>query len=187
MSRTTKRTINGIIRRALKQIKVPEKVVSVYALVDGAQDEKVVPLIKAEGNDWRCLYGTDLPRVLAEVAPYVVPLASNYPFSAYFARYGRGNNWGVMLRSSASLDELAEHFASMIRARLPEGREVLFRFYDPRVLRTYLPTCTPEELDEVFGPVDAFLIEQMPGTWKVYRREEGQLVTRSPAWDRWID
>ena len=44
-----------------------------------------------------------------------------------------------------------------------------------------------EELDEVFGPVEAFLIEQGDGNWKVYRREEGQLVTREPRWDRWID
>ncbi|MCA9653506.1 MAG: DUF4123 domain-containing protein [Myxococcales bacterium] len=187
MSRTTKRTINGIIRRALSKIKVPETVSSVYGLVDGAQDDKVVPLLKAEGNDWRCLYGADLPRALAAVAPYLVALASHYPFAGYFARDGRGNNWGVMLRSDASIDDLAEHFASMIRARLPEGREVLFRFYDPRVLRAYLPTCSAEELDQVFGPVDSFLIEQGDGNWKVYRREEGRLVTREPAWDRWID
>lgn len=187
VSRTTKRTINGIIRRALSNIAVPEQASAVYGLVDGAQDDRVVPLLKAEGNDWRCLYGTDLPVALATAAPYLVALASHYPFAGYFARYGRGNNWGVMLRSSASLDDLAEHFASMIRARLPEGREVLFRFYDPRVLRAYLPTCTAEELEAVFGPVDAFLIEQGDGRWKVHRREKGALVTRDPRWDRWID
>ena len=187
MTRTTKRTINGIIRRALSQIKVAEQPSAVFGLVDGAQDERVFPLLTADGNDWRCLYGAQLPRPLATVAPYLVALSSHYPFAGYFARYGRGNNWGVMLRSSASMDDIAEHFASMIRVRLPEGREVLFRFYDPRVLRAFLPTCTTEELDEVFGPVDAFLIQQGDNTWKVYRREEGRLVTREPRWDRWID
>lgn len=185
--RTTKRTINGIIRRALSQIKVPEQPSAVYALVDGAQDDRVHALLRAEGNDWRCLYGTDLPRPLATVAPYLVALGSHHPFSGYFARLGRGHNWGVMLRSSASMDDLAEHFASMIRARLPEGREVLFRFYDPRVLRAYLPTCTRDELDQVFGPVDAFLIEVGDGRWSVFRREKGELVNREPRWDRWID
>lgn len=184
---TTKRTINGIIRRALSQIKVPEAAGSVYGLVDGAQDERVHPLLTADGNDWRCLYGTDLPRALAVVAPYVVGLSSHHPFAGWFARYGRGHNWGVMLRSAAPIDELAEHFAGMIRARLPEGREVLFRFYDPRVLRAYLPTCTKEELDAAFGPVESFLIEQGDGEWKVYSRKDGQLETREPRWDRWID
>lgn len=187
MTRSTKRTINGIIRRALSQIKVAEQPVSVFALVDGAQDERVSALLRAEGNDWRCLYGTNLPRVLAATAPYLAALGSHHPFSGYFARLGRGHNWGVMLRSSASMDDLAEHFADMIRARLPEGREVLFRFYDPRVLRAYLPTCNAEELDRVFGPVDAFLLELGDGQWSVFRREKGALVKREPRWDRWID
>ncbi|MCH9679875.1 MAG: DUF4123 domain-containing protein [Deltaproteobacteria bacterium] len=187
MSRTTKRTINGIIRRALSQIKVADQPSSVYALVDGAADPRVFALLQAEGNEHRCLYGTDLPRVLATVAPHLVALGSHYPFAGHFARYGRNNNWGVMLRSSKSLDDIAEHFASMIRARLPEGRDVLFRFYDPRVLRAYLPTCTADELGQVFGPVESFLIEQGDGTWRVYRRDSGELVTREPRWDRWID
>lgn len=187
MSRTTKRTINGMIKRALSQIKVADQPSSVFALVDGAQDPRVYPLLTAQGNDWRCLYGADLPRPLATVAPYLAALSSHYSFGGYFARYGRGHNWGVMLRSSASMDDVAEHFADMIRVRLPEGREVLFRFYDPRVLRAFLPTCTPTELDAVFGPVSAFLIEQGDGNWKVYRREKGTLVTREPRWDRWID
>ncbi|MCA9707448.1 MAG: DUF4123 domain-containing protein [Myxococcales bacterium] len=187
MSRTTKRTINGIIRRALSQIRVAEQPSSVFALVDGAQDERVVALLRADGNDSRCLYGTELPDALATVAPYLVGLGAHRPFSGYFARLGRGHNWGVMLRSTASMDDLAEHFAGLIRARLPEGREVLFRFYDPRVLRAYLPTCTPEELDQVFGPVDAFLVEVGDGRWSVFRREKGALVTREPRWDRWID
>lgn len=43
--------------------------------------------------------------------------------------------------------------------RLPEGREVYFRYYDPRVLRLFLPTCTPEEINTFFGPVACFLME----------------------------
>jgi hypothetical protein len=30
---------------------------------------------------------------------------------------------------------------------------LLFRYYDPRVLRVYLPSCRPSELETVFGPV----------------------------------
>jgi hypothetical protein len=31
--------------------------------------------------------------------------------------------------------------------------------HDPRVLRVFLPTCTPEQLKQMFGPVDVFLAE----------------------------
>jgi hypothetical protein len=40
-----------------------------------------------------------------------------------------------------------------------EGTPMLFRYYDPRVLRVYLPTCNAEELKTVFGPVLRFVLE----------------------------
>ena len=46
-----------------------------------------------------------------------------------------------------------------------EGEEVYFRFYDPRVLRGFLPNCTPGEIREFFGPIREFLMEAAdPGT-----------------------
>jgi hypothetical protein len=35
----------------------------------------------------------------------------------------------------------------------------VFRFYDPRVLRRFLPLCTSDELRRFFGPIESFLIE----------------------------
>jgi hypothetical protein len=40
---------------------------------------------------------------------------------------------------------------------------MLFRYYDPRVLRAFLPTCTLEEANTFFGPVDAFVAEGHAG------------------------
>jgi hypothetical protein len=42
---------------------------------------------------------------------------------------------------------------TLLRVRDEAGRTLLFRFYDPRVLRAYLPTCTATEWQSVFGPV----------------------------------
>ena len=39
----------------------------------------------------------------------------------------------------------------------------MFRFYDPRVLRVYLPTCTGDEAEEFFGPVPEILAESEDG------------------------
>ena len=41
---------------------------------------------------------------------------------------------------------------------------MLFRYYDPRVLRKFLPTCTPEQIAAFFGPADSVLIENEDGT-----------------------
>jgi hypothetical protein len=40
-----------------------------------------------------------------------------------------------------------------------EGSYLYFRYYDPRVLRVYLPTCNESELGAVFGPIEFFLLE----------------------------
>ena len=40
-----------------------------------------------------------------------------------------------------------------------KGTPLYFRFYDPRVLRIYLPTCNESELQTVFGPVNHFYVE----------------------------
>ena len=43
-----------------------------------------------------------------------------------------------------------------------DGTPLYFRYYDPRVLRVFLPTCTPAQLKHMFGPADAFLAENEP-------------------------
>ncbi len=43
-----------------------------------------------------------------------------------------------------------------IRASRSEQKAPLvFRYYDPRVLRVYLPTCSPAEFARFFGPISA--------------------------------
>ena len=56
------------------------------------------------------------------------------------------------------------------------GRRLIFRYYDPRVLRVYLPTCWPAELETVFGPVDCFLTEGESAAEVIeFRRSGGAL------------
>ena len=139
------------------------------------------------GTRHHCVYGAEIPHALALVAPYLVAVRGDTPVAGMFAREGRGGAWGMMLRSDASMAALAEHFYGLTRAELPGRKPVLFRYYDPRVMRAFLPTCTAEELRTVFGPVESFLIEQRGGDWLTYALENGELVTRPPAWEQWID
>jgi hypothetical protein len=39
------------------------------------------------------------------------------------------------------------------------GERVYFRYYDPRVLRRFLPTCSPRQEEEIFGDIGTFLVE----------------------------
>lgn len=131
----------------------------VSVLLDAARDPGLPSLIRRSRLDHRCLLRGRLPPVLADVAPYLVSLSPRSAFTKAVLDQGWGESWGVFLRSQAILPELARHFRELLLVQDELGRELFFRFYDPRVLRPYLPTCTPAELRTFFGPVDAFALE----------------------------
>lgn len=129
-----------------------------FALVDAARDPGIYDALLAPGVEVRCLYTEALPEPLARAAPYIVDLDRSEHFTERF-RQAWGRSWGVLVRSSADLDTLRRHFKSLNVVRGPDGQRLLFRYYDPRVLRVYLPTCTRDELAQVFGPVRALVTE----------------------------
>ena len=81
---------------------------------------------------------------------------------------GWGNHWGIfVVAQGADVRALRQHFRHFTMVRDPDGKNLYFRFYDPRVLRTFLPTCTPDELWEFFGPVTAFAVEGEDPGWLI--------------------
>jgi len=56
-------------------------------------------------------------------------------------------------------------------------RPLYFRYYDPRVLRVYLPTCNEADLGAIFGPVACYFTEGEEGdTMVAYFTSESKLV-----------
>ncbi|HTW57165.1 MAG TPA: DUF4123 domain-containing protein [Terriglobales bacterium] len=66
--------------------------------------------------------------------------------------------WGIFALSKAGFEDLRLHFKKFLLAQLPDGKVWFFRYYDPRILKTYLPVCQPWELEKFFGPVRAFAV-----------------------------
>ncbi len=88
-------------------------------------------------------------------------------------RAGRGAAWGIFLTAYAEIEQVRRHFRRLLRVRTEGGETLLFRFYDPRVLRQYLPTCISSELQEMYGPVEQYLYEgEERGTMVVARRRD---------------
>lgn len=151
--------------------------VPAYALLDGARDPRVFDFAASGSAPYECLYAGNLPYELAEVAPYLVQLLPDQPLPGEILDAGWGESWGVFLQSTAPLETLRRHFRRFLRVKTEDGRQLLFRFYDPRVLRAYLPTCNDEELATFFGPVDRFLVEAHGGDGlDVYTFERGILL-----------
>jgi hypothetical protein len=96
---------------------------------------------------------------LSDVAPYVFPFGGSEGFAAWLVAKGRGKSWGVFIETTVSIDEIHRHLRKFLMVRTEDGRELYFRFYDPRVLRIFLGTCSPSQLSELFGPVAHYAAE----------------------------
>jgi hypothetical protein len=160
-----------------------------YALLDGARDPAVQDWITSSQVPSRCLYIGDLDPALARVAPYLVRLPRTAPASRALLERAWGAAWGVFFRSTAPMEALHRHFRRLLRVQDQRGVRMLFRFYDPRVLRVYLPTCRAEELNQVFGPVEFFAVESEDGGGVLeFRNRRGALAademrsTKRLAW-----
>jgi Domain of unknown function (DUF4123)/Inner membrane component of T3SS, cytoplasmic domain len=132
---------------------------SLYAILDAARDIKILPLLLKSNEEHQSLYeGTEGAR-LAQVAPYLINFKKDSTFLDTLVRQGWGHSWGVFLTSPSDFREVRRHFRHFLEVELPSGKQVYFRFYDPRVLRVFLPTCTPEDTNRIFGPVQSYLLE----------------------------
>lgn len=134
---------------------------SIYMLVDTARDLRIYVRLTELGEAVRArsLYQGDIGESLAHVSPYLLSLREDQPESQWFAEAGFGQSWGLFATSATGFDELRRHLRKFNIVYRENGTPLVFRYYDPRVLRHFLPTCTPDELRRFFGPIESFLTE----------------------------
>ena len=132
-----------------------------YAIFDAARVEEMpAQLFELEDDpEYVSLFLGTPQEELVDVAPYLIRLDAESPFLAWWMDEGLGQSWGIFFTSDADFDELVEHFQGLLNVEDPDGNELFFRYYDPRVLRVFLPTCNAGELMEVFGPVNLFIVD----------------------------
>ena len=129
-----------------------------YVLLDAAREPFGPYEAEQAGLECQSLFAGDLGDKLAEVAPYISEFPARASFRAWwFEQWGR--SIGVLVESPASLAELRRHFRTLTVVRDAARKQYFFRFYDPRVLRVFLPACTPDELQRFFGPITHFYCE----------------------------
>ena len=98
-------------------------------------------------------------------------------FVAFWLQHGWDRAWGILLRSDRTLDEVRRHLRQFLRVQMPDGRFALFRFYDPRVLPTYLRHCTRDELALWFAGVRAFRVPAASGQrYSEFSFDGGRLI-----------
>jgi hypothetical protein len=132
---------------------------NIWMILDGARSVEIFRLLLACHLEYACLYGGPLTPELEMAAPYLLQLDHGYRDTRQFIAQAWGNSWGVFLRSETSLKKLRRHLKEFLVVKDDRGNRLAFRYYDPRVLRVYLPTCNIFELRTVFGPIECFWME----------------------------
>jgi hypothetical protein len=144
---------------ALRRALFTDATSRVYGVLDGASIPGLLSFLAEHDVDNVCLFRGELDPELAQTAPYLVHLPPESPFTQRLLRQGWGHHWGILAVSEVELRVLRLHFRKFIMVWDPDGKPLYFRYYDPRVLRVYLPTCNTDELRTVFGPVKAYVME----------------------------
>jgi len=150
---------------------------NVYAVLDGASVPDLLDKFDALRPEYDCLRRGELKPDVAEVAPYLVRLEPGAEFTRWVLEQGWGQHWGIFALSPAQLREMRRHLRTLTVVSDPSSKLLWFRFYDPRVLRTYLPTCNAEDLRAMFGPVTSFLAEaEDPAAALRFQLSAGKLI-----------
>tara|TARA_R110001592_G_scaffold60775_4_gene185010 strand:+ start:165 stop:749 length:585 start_codon:yes stop_codon:yes gene_type:complete len=132
-----------------------------YAVVDGAQNYKLaVGSRDILGEPLRPLF-VKTPHFITKKGPYLVRIKCTNRYPEYMKLWAEqlGTNTGMLFFSSAWPKLVREHLRTIFKVFDDQGAMFYFRFYDPRVLRTYLPTCTVKECREFFGPIRSIFAE----------------------------
>jgi hypothetical protein len=129
-----------------------------YALIDGAQAFELAFSARLMGHELYTIFSGDLAEPLADVGPCLAVIGERSAFVQKWLEH-MGSHAGVLFESAAHFEAVYAHLRSVFVATDEEGQEYFFRFYDPRVLRTFLPTCRDDELREFFGPVERWIVE----------------------------
>ena len=151
-------TDDGMVRSLQEQL-FSDATMNLFAVLDGASVPGLRQVLHEQEPEYWCLFPGDLEPDMAEVAPYLVGLSPESGFTHWLLSNGWGNHWGIFVVTSAEIRDMRAHFRSLVKVYDADGKAMYFRFYDPRVLRRFLPTCHAGELAELFGPTSWFAAE----------------------------
>jgi hypothetical protein len=147
-----------------------------HIILDAARMGEKIGKAKELNPDFCSLYHGMSEQSLASVAPYLFPFDPQTEFGKWYMQNGWGDSWGILVYSESDLKSLVKHFRHFLMVKKEDGEQLYFRFYDPRVLRVFLPTCDEMQLRDFFGPIDNFIGEdEDPANGLVFSLHNGQL------------
>lgn len=141
--------------------------VDVFALLDGASVRQLPDYLEDEDAEHAALVPltSDEPEEVTRAA-YLVRVERDSTVAEWLAADGWGRHWGIFVicPKGTDFDDLLRHLREMAQVRLPDGRIVYFRFYDPRVWRHFCATCDTTQSQHLFSIPATYACESMDGS-----------------------
>lgn len=144
-----------------------------FAVVDPTRSLRVLQLLRESVDYNRSLYEGAGGDTLAGEAPYLVEFSGKRSkLVTALVTEGLMRRWGIFLTSSRPFREVRRHLRRFLIVKEEgTGDRLYFRYYDPVVLRAFLPTCSARQSSDFFAEVSAFLAEGDRG--ELFRFTEG--------------
>ena len=126
-----------------------------YAVLDACNS----PAIQAKVAELRspqvlCLYRGEVAPEILEVAPYLVRM--DLALFQWLVETVWSEPWGIFVVAKLEPEAVRKHLRKFLMVKDETGQAMYFRYYDPRVLPTFLESCNRQELDSFFGGMAAF-------------------------------
>jgi hypothetical protein len=135
-----------------------------YAVLDAAQSDRVLRLLRTSVDPRVSLYDGLRSETDEDCAPYLVRFERQSRLLSRLVGEGWGKSWGIYLESDAPLADVRAHLRRLlVVTREADRQPMYFRFYDPRVLRAFVPIVTARQKSGLFGPVRRFFAERPEG------------------------
>jgi len=155
-----------------------------YLILDGAKMRFNLTKAKELNEVHQCLYKGKSATNLGAVAPWLFTYKRNSELAHWFAKNSSEESWGILFYSEEKFETVYKHLRKFLMIKTEEGKDLYFRYYDPRVLNTFLPSCEGKQLSDFFGPIEAYFAELKSNKGNVYTFDKinKEMEQESIAW-----
>lgn len=149
----------------------------VHAVIDGLVVPGIAAMLgKSDIGGWDCLQRGALSPEATAGAAYLAELKEQSPFTDWLLDVATPTypGWGVLSVSTRALLPVREHCRALADVMTPDGGRRRWRWWDPDVLRTLLPTMLASQLDEFFA-LGQTLVVPTADDWTWLTMQQGVL------------
>lgn len=152
---------------------------NLYAVIDLARDPYLLlAVLEGFGGDRQCLFRGRAKEELGDQTAWIVRIDRQNGLLDWLLDEGWNRRIVSFIVSPLMLNQLTSHLRKFTRVKDSQDVEHFFRFYDPQVLRQYLPVFDKREHEMFFRSITCCAIEDTRNGDRILigRSSDGRVV-----------